>query len=155
MPYDIGAPQAPTPDPDLMRWIMPKAVLRPEPAAIPEGEWEGRFKGATGPARKVDFGVRAMLSFTRGEVNGTGRSPEFPYNEPDCRSFTVTGSFSGGATSIEICFDSDFFRDKPFRLEGVIDAGRRAITGEWSYNCGPQCTCGDSTGSFELVRVET
>ncbi len=155
MPYDIGAPQDPASDPDLMRRIMPKPVLRPEPAAVPGDEWEGRLKGASGPARKVDFGVRAMLSFTGGEVTGAGRSPEFPYNEPDCRGFAVAGSFSGSAVSIELCFESGFFRDKPFRLEGVIDAGRRTITGEWSYNCGPQCTCGDSTGSFDLVRVET
>src|SRR5262245_36153856 len=104
MAYDIGLPEPPAVDPDLLRRIMPMPVLRPQPEATPDGHWEGRIKGASGSARRADFTVRAALVFSGAEVHGTGKSPEFPYNEPGCRDFEVTGQVCADKVSIEILF---------------------------------------------------
>lgn len=153
MAYDIGRPDGPL-DPGLLKTLFPKLTTKADPGIDPEGYWEGRIKGATGSARLADFTIRTSLIFAGGDVYGRGHSPEFPYaNNPDQRTFRITGANGGNAVRLELLFDVGFCKDVPWRLDGAIDAERRRITGEWLYRC-EGCGCGGSTGWFELIRVD-
>jgi hypothetical protein len=144
MPYDSTAKAA------------PKGRTKPGRATVPEPEykWEGFLKADAGPAQRLRFEIECRLSFLAGRVIGSGHSADLPYDtDPAARQFTLNGERMGDQLMLTLQFTAGRVSELPFQLDGQVDAVQSFISGSWTWKC-PNCTCGGTTGHFELRRVE-
>ena len=144
MPYDATTKAA------------PKGRAKPGHATVPEREyrWEGFLKGESGPAQRLRFEIACRLSFLAGRVIGSGQSADLPYDtDPAARQFTLNGERAGDHLMLTLRFTAGRVSELPFQLNGRIDAEQGFISGSWTWKC-PKCTCGGTSGHFELQRVE-
>ena len=144
MPYDTTTKAA------------PKGRVKPGRATVPEREyrWEGFLKGEPGPAQRLRFEIACRLSFLAGRVIGSGQFADLPYDtDPAARQFTLNGERAGDHLMLTLRFTAGRVSELPFQLNGRIDAEQGFISGSWTWKC-PKCTCGGTSGHFELQRVE-
>ncbi len=60
----------------------------------------------------------------------------------------------GNSVRFDIRFPtSPYFRDKVYLFSGTLSADGAEIKGGWTYRC-DDCTCGGSTGTLTLTRIE-
>lgn len=132
-------------------------LLERLPALGPEHTWEGSLIGATGNAAKSNIGIRAVLRFAHGLVEGTGRVSGLAQTRPTWDdSLEISGTRDGGVVHLQIWFAAAAFARSSFVLSGELSTDERQISGTWVVGCfdPPGCGCQGGGGTFRLDRVE-